>query len=138
VIQQRVEKLIGQFQSMSNWEEKYQHIIKMGKNLTPIDENFRKDQYLVKGCQSKVWLHAKLKDGVVFFEADSDATIVRGIIALLLSVYSAATPDEILSTKPTFLENIGLSEHLSMARSNGLASMLKQISLYAIAFKAQR
>jgi len=136
-ISSRVETLINEFQGIDSWEDKYKYIITKGKELDNLSDGYKEDKFLVKGCQSKVWFHAEIRDGVVYFQGDSDASIVRGIVALLLYVYSGSTPDEILATKPTFLEDIGLREHLSMSRSNGLSAMLKQISLYAIAFKSQ-
>lgn len=136
-ISSRVDTLVSEFKEIDSWEDKYKHIIQKGKELDSLGDSHKEDKFLVKGCQSKVWFHAEMKDGTVYFQGDSDAAIVRGIVALLLYVYSGASPDEILATKPTFLEDIGLREHLSMSRSNGLSAMLKQISLYAIAFKTQ-
>jgi len=136
-ISNRVDTLIQEFGSIDSWEDKYKFIIQKGKELEGLNDSYKEDKFLVKGCQSKVWFHAEMKDGIVYFQGDSDAAIVRGIVALLLYVYSGSSPDEILTTKPTFLEDIGLREHLSMSRSNGLSAMLKQISLYAIAFKTQ-
>ena len=136
-ISETIKTIINDFQGINSWEDKYKHLIELGKKLHPMDETFKVEKNLVRGCQSKVWFHVEIQDGRLYFQGDSDAAIVKGIVALLLSVYSDRTPDEILSTKPTFLEDIGLREHLSMSRSNGLSSMLKQISLYAIAFKTQ-
>lgn len=136
-IDKAVKQLIDDFKNINSWEEKYKHIIELGKALPLMDEAYKTDKNLVRGCQSKVWFHVEIKDGRLYFQGDSDAAIVKGIVALLLGVYSGRTPDEILRTRPTFLEDIGLREHLSMSRSNGLSSMLKQISLYAIAFKSQ-
>ena len=136
-IHNRVDTLVNEFKGIDSWEDKYKYIIQKGKELDSLGDSYKDDKFLVKGCQSKVWFHAEMKDGVVYFQGDSDASIVRGIVALLLHVYSGASPDEILATKPTFLADIGLREHLSMSRSNGLSAMLKQISLYAIAFKTQ-
>lgn len=137
MINERVEKLKQDFQSFTQWEDRYKHLIELGKKMAPMDEQFKTAENLVKGCQSQVWLHAELNNGKVLFSADSDASITKGIVALLVYVYSDSTPDEILSTKPTFLEDIGLREHLSMSRANGLTSMVKQISFYAMAFKAK-
>jgi cysteine desulfuration protein SufE len=105
--------------------------------MPAMNESHKITENLVKGCQSQVWLYAELKDGRVLFEADSDASIVKGIVALLVQVYSGSTPEEILGTKPSFLEDIGLREHLSMSRANGLNSMMKQISFFGLAFKAK-
>ena len=136
-IGETINKIITDFQGINSWEEKYKHLIELGKVFPPMQDAFKIDKNLVRGCMSKVWFHVEIRDGRLYFQGDSDAAIVKGIVALLLGVYSGRTPDEILSTKPTFLEDIGLREHLSMSRSNGLSSMLKQISLYAIAFKSQ-
>lgn len=136
-ISETVKNIIKDFKGINSWEEKYKHLIELGKALPPMEESYKIEKNLVRGCQSKVWFHVDNRDGRLYFQGDSDAAIVKGIVALLLHVYSGRTPDEILSTKPTFLEDIGLREHLSMSRSNGLSSMLKQISLYAIAFKSQ-
>ena len=136
-ITEAIKKVINDFKGINSWEEKYKHLIELGKALPPMEEAYRVDKNLVRGCQSKVWFHSDLKNGRLYFQGDSDAAIVKGIVALLFMVYSGRTPDEILGNKPIFLEDIGLREHLSMSRSNGLSSMLKQISLYAIAFKSQ-
>lgn len=136
-INSRIEILIEKFKEIENWEDKYKLIIGMGKELSPMKEEYKTDDNKLNGCQSQVWLFAELNGDKITFTADSDASIVKGIIAMLLSVYSDSTPDEILSTRPDFLEKIGIREHLSMSRASGLASMLKQISVYAIAFKAK-
>jgi cysteine desulfuration protein SufE len=136
-INNRVESLVAEFKGMEDWEDRYKFIIQMGKMMDPMDDSLKNDNLKVKGCQSQVWLWPELKDGKIYFQADSDASIVRGLVAMLVKVYSGSTPDEILATKPTFLEEIGIREHLSMSRSSGLSSMLKQISMYAIAFKAK-
>ena len=138
MIADRTNALILDFKRFNDWEERYKHLIDLGKKMVPMEESNRIPANIVKGCQSQVWLHAELKDdGKIYFQADSDASIVKGIIALLVGVYSGSTPDEILTTKPTFLEEIGLREHLSMSRANGLNSMMKQISFFAMAFKAK-
>ena len=136
-IQHRVKKLIDEFSVHTDWEDRYKHIIAMGKDLAPMAEQYRQDQFKVKGCQSQVWLYPELDGEKIKFHADSDAAIVKGIIALLMEVYSNATPAEILSTKPDFLDAIGLRDHLSMSRANGLSSMVKQISMYALAMQAK-
>jgi len=136
-IQERVKQLIEEFSGFNDWEERYKHIIAIGKDLTPMNEEYRQDQFKVKGCQSQVWLYPELDGDRIKFHADSDAAIVKGIIALLMRVYSGATPAEILATKPDFLDTIGLREHLSMSRANGLSSMVKQISMYALAMQAK-
>lgn len=137
MIDDRINKLKIDFNRFTDWEDRYKHLIEIGKKMAPMDEAFKVESNLVKGCQSQVWLHAELKDGIIYFQADSDASIVKGIVALLITVYSGSTPDEILCTKPTFLEEIGLREHLSMSRANGLNSMMKQITFFAMAFKAK-
>lgn len=138
LITQRVEELEREFSNFEDWEEKYKYIISLGKELEHMDDSLKTEENKVKGCQSQVWLHAELgSDKKVLFKADSDAAIVKGIVSILLKVYSNATPEEILTMKPDFLENIGLRQHLSMSRANGLSSMVKQISMYALAFKTK-
>lgn len=137
MINDRIEKLKQDFGKFSEWEGRYKHLIELGKAMPEMNEEYRTEANKVKGCQSQVWLGAKLVGDKIHFEADSDASIVKGIVALLVYVYSDSTPEEILTTKPTFLEDIGLREHLSMSRANGLTSMVKQISFYAMAFKAK-
>jgi cysteine desulfuration protein SufE len=137
-IDKRVESLIAEFENKGNWEDRYKYIISIGKELAPMKEEWKLDNFKVKGCQSQVWLFPEIKDGIITFHADSDASITKGIVAVLLSIYSESTPEEILKTKPEFLETIGLRQHLSMSRANGLSSMVKQISMYAIAFQAQQ
>ncbi len=136
-IQERVNALIEEFNGFGDWEDRYMHIISRGKNMPALDEQLCTEEYKVKGCQSQVWLVPELKDGKIIFKADSDAAIVKGIVSILIGVYSDATPDEILATKPDFLDTIGLRQHLSMSRANGLSSMVKQISMYALAFKTK-
>ncbi len=123
---------------MSSWEERYKKIIEQGKKLKVLDEGFKVEDYKVKGCQAQVWLRAYLKEGKVIFESDSDALITKGLIALLLELYSGLTPKEILDTKASFFGTLEFEKHLSLNRSNGLLSMLKQIKFYATAFLHQR
>lgn len=137
MINERIEKIKKDFQSFGEWEDRYKHLIALGKMMPAMKEELKTEDNKVKGCQSQVWLSAELVGPKVIFSADSDASIVKGIVALLVYVYSESTPDEILATRPTFLEDIGLREHLSMSRANGLTSMVKQISFYAMAFKAK-
>ncbi|HOF93826.1 MAG TPA: SufE family protein [Bacteroidales bacterium] len=127
--------IIQAFDEIEDWMDKYQLLIDMGNSLGPLDEQYKKPQYLIEGCQSRVWIHADYKEGKVFFEAESDTVIVKGLVYLLLKVLSGRTPDEILKTDLYFIERIGLKEHLSPTRSNGFAAMLKQIRNYALAFK---
>ncbi len=136
-ISQKIQELVKTFTAFNSWEDRYKKLIELGKTLPGMSPEQQIEANKVKGCQSQVWLAARLENGKVFFSADSDASIVKGIIALLLSVYSGETPDTILACRPTFLEDIGLKQHLSMSRAGGLNAMMKQINLYALAFKAQ-
>lgn len=129
-------EIIEEFSDLYDWMDRYSQLIELGNDLVDFDEVNRINQNLIEGCQSKVWLHARLEDGKIIYSADSDAIIVKGIIALLIKVYNNRTPDEILKSKLYFIDKIGLKEHLSPTRSNGLLSMVKQIRLYAIAFKS--
>lgn len=131
------DEIIDEFSVFDDWMDKYQILIDMGNSLPPFDETYRIDQNLIEGCQSRVWLHAEYRDGLLFFTADSDAIIVKGIISLLMKVLSGRTPDEILASDLHFIDAIGLKEHLSPTRSNGLLSMVKQMRLYALAFKTK-
>lgn len=124
--------LVRQFAELPTWEDRYARLMSLGKLLAPYPDEHRTETYKVKGCQSQVWLHPSIEGGKVHFDADSDATISKGIIALLLHVYNDRTPEEILQTKPEFIDRIGLAQALSPNRANGLASMLKQIQLYAL------
>ncbi len=130
-------EIIDEFFMFEDWMGKYEHIIEMGKSLPMIDEKLKTDNRLIKGCQSKVWLHSELKDGKIFFTADSDAIITKGLVALMVRVLSDHTPDEILESKMDFIKNIGLKEHLSPTRANGLVNMIKQMKLDALAFKTK-
>ncbi|MDJ0625683.1 MAG: SufE family protein [Candidatus Caenarcaniphilales bacterium] len=130
------DKIIEDFSKFTSWEEKYKHLIKLGRELQQFPEEFRLDDNKVSGCQSQVWLFSKIDNKKVIYFADSDAMIVKGLIALLMKIYSNQTPDEILETQPEFFTRIGLDRHLSMNRANGLAAMVKQIKMYALAFKS--
>ena len=143
-VSQRIEELVGELNAFSNWEDKYAHIIQCAKLLEPMAENHKVETNLVKGCQSQVWLAADLDGEVgpsegqlIHFSADSDASIVKGIISILLRVYNNLTPTEVLAVDDSFIDQIGLRQHLSMSRANGLNSMLKQIKLYALAYKTK-
>ena len=127
--------IIEDFSFFDTWDEKYAYIIDMGKQLPPIPSEHKVDINKVKGCQSQVWLHAYKKSDKVFFEADSDAIIVKGLIALLLQVYSNQNPNDIMQAEPYFINDIGMHQHLSPTRSNGLAAMVKQIKFYALALQ---
>ena len=131
------DEVITEFSDFDDWMDKYQLLIDLGNEQTPLDERYKSEQNLIDGCQSRVWLQADLIDGKVVFQAESDALIVKGIIALLIKVVSGHTPDEILNTDLYFIDKIGLTEHLSPTRSNGLLAMLKQIRMYALAFKTK-
>ena len=134
-IQQRQQELIDEFADIDDWMDRYGYIIDMGNALPPIDEKLKTPDRLIEGCQSRVWLDAEFRDGKVYYVADSDALIVKGMISMLVSVLSGHTPDEILDAKLNFIDEIGLAEHLSPTRSNGLLAMVKQMRLYALAFK---
>lgn len=136
-INEKQDDIIEEFGAFDDWLDRYQLLIDLGSELPPLDEQYKTDNNLIEGCQSRVWLQADFIDGKVFFRAESDALIVKGIVALLIKVYSGHTPDEILSSDLYFVEAIGLKEHLSPTRSNGLLSMIKQMRLYALAFKAK-
>lgn len=132
----RQDLIVQEFKKFASWEDRYKRLIEIGKGLPPYPENKRIEDLKVRGCQSQVWLAAELRDGgLVHFEADSDALIVKGLIALLLRVYSDRTYEEILNTQPDFIAEIGLAGNLSPSRANGLVAMIKQIKYYAQAFK---
>lgn len=132
------DELISDFELFDNWEEKYEYIIDLGKKIPPLAEEHKNDLNIIKGCQSRVWLHAYLNDEQkLIFEADSDAIIVRGLISMLVQVLSGHTPAEIAKADLYFMERIGLHQHLAQTRSNGLASMVKQMKAYSIAFQSQ-
>lgn len=131
------DEIVEEFSSFDDWMAKYSYIIEIGNDLVSFDEKDRVNQNLIEGCQSRVWLNGELVDGKVVFTADSDAIITKGIIALLIRVLSNRTPDEILNSELYFVDQIGLKEHLSPTRSNGLLSMIKQIRLFALAYKTK-
>ena len=129
------DEIIAEFSDFDDWMDRYQLLIDMGSEQEPLDEQYKTEQNLIDGCQSRVWLQADFIDGMVHFRAESDALIVKGIVALLVRVLSDHTPQEILDADLYFIERIGLREHLSPTRSNGLGAMLKQMKMYALAFK---
>lgn len=131
------DEIVEEFSDFDDWMDKYQLLIDLGSEQEPIDEKYKNEQNLIDGCQSRVWLQADLVDGKIIFQAESDALIVKGIVTLLIKVLSGHTPDEILNTDLYFIEKIGLKEHLSPTRSNGLLAMIKQMRMYALAFKAK-
>jgi len=129
--------LIEEFSLFEDWMQKYEYMIELGKSLPIIDASLKTDDRLIKGCQSKVWLQAELKKDKIAFTADSDAIITKGIVAILIRVFSNQTPEAILEANTDFIDEIGLKEHLSPTRANGLAAMIKQMKLYALAYQAQ-
>ena len=131
------DEVIEEFSELDDWMDRYQLLIDLGNDQAPLDEQYKTEQNLIEGCQSRVWLQADYMDGLVHFKAESDALIVKGIISLLIQVVSGHTPDEILESDLYFIERIGLKEHLSPTRSNGLLAMVKQMRMYALAFKAK-
>ena len=131
------DEIIDEFSMFDDWMQRYEYMIQLGKSLELIDQKYKTDDYTIKGCQSKVWVFAELKDQLIQFTADSDAIITKGIIALLLRVFSGQKPKDILDTELYFIDQIGLKEHLSPTRANGLLSMIKQIKLYAVAYQTQ-
>ncbi len=133
-IEERQQEIISEFSMFTDWMEKYEYIIELGKDLPLIDEQHKTDDNLIRGCQSRVWLHAEMKDDKIIFTADSDAIITKGLVALVVRVLSNATPQAINDADLFFVKEIGLNEHLSPTRSNGLASMIKQMKMYAFAY----
>ncbi|WP_417858004.1 SufE family protein [Xanthomarina gelatinilytica] len=129
--------IIEEFAMFDDWEERYQYIIDLGKTLPLIDEQYKTDDYLIKGCQSKVWVHANMENNKIVFTADSDAIITKGVIAILIRVFSNQHPKDIIDANTDFIDKIGLKEHLSPTRANGLVSMIKQLKMYAIAYQTQ-
>lgn len=136
-LKEKQERIIRQFEILGDWPERYKFIIKQGKKLPPLDEVKKTEDNLVRGCQSQVWLDTELDEDKIIFKADSDAAITKGLVALLVNFYSGETPDNILSTDPDFIKEIGMQDHLSPTRSNGLASMVKQMKIYAMAYKSK-
>lgn len=133
---ERQQEIVRDFSTISDWEGRYKKLIELGKALPDLPEEKKHEEFKVRGCQSQVWMHARIEDGKVIFEADSDALLVRGLVFLLLKVYSGSTPEEILNTPPDFVKEIGLETKLSPSRANGLFSMIKQMRFYALAFQA--
>lgn len=135
-IEERQEEIIEDFELFDDWEGKYEYIIDLGKKLSSMEDRHKNDDNIIKGCQSVVWLHAEKEGNTVRYTADSEAIIVKGLVSMLLSVYDGHTPQEILDSEPYFIEKVGLSSHLAQTRSNGLASMVKQMKAYAVAFSS--
>jgi cysteine desulfuration protein SufE len=136
-IQETQHEIIEEFEMFSDWIEKYDYLIELGKSLPMINVHLKTDDNIIKGCQSKVWLHGELNNGKVVFTADSDAIITKGIIALMVRVLSNHTPEEIMNADMSFIDLIGLKEHLSPTRANGLLAMIKQMKFYALAFQSK-
>jgi cysteine desulfuration protein SufE len=134
-ISEAEQEIIDEFSLFDTWDEKYEYIIDLGKKLPVLDEKYKRDENKVRGCQSTVYLVADYRDGRIFFKADSDAVIVKGLISMLIRVLSGHTPDEISETKLDFIREIGMMSHLAQTRSNGLLSMIKQMKNYALAYK---
>ena len=131
------EEIVEEFSLFDDWMQRYEYMIELGKSLPLIDPEYKTEENIIKGCQSKVWIHADLEGDKLVFTADSDAIITKGIIAILIRVFSNQHPDAILGADTSFIDKIGLKEHLSPTRANGLVSMIKQLKMYAIAFKTQ-
>ena len=131
------DEIVDEFAMFDDWDERFQYVIDLGKSLPLIDEQYKTEENIIKGCQSKVWVHAEEKEGNVVFTADSDAILTKGIIAILVRAFSNQSPKAILEADTDFIDEIGLKEHLSPTRANGLVSMIKQIKMYALAFQAK-
>lgn len=136
-IKEQQDTIIEEFSFFNDWTEKYEYIIQLGKDLPLIDEQYKREENLIKGCQSKVWLHAEYKDGKVYFTADSDALITKGLVSMVVRVLSGQSPKDIAEADIYFVDAIGLKSHLSLTRSNGLLSMLKQMKMYGMALKTK-
>lgn len=130
-------EIIDEFSMFDDWEDRYQYMIDLGKTLPLIEEQYKTEDHIIKGCQSKVWINAEMKNDKVHFTADSDAIITKGIIAILIRVFSNQEPKDIIAANTDFIDKIGLKEHLSPTRANGLVSMVKQIKIYAVAYQTQ-
>jgi len=131
------EEIIDEFSMFENWEERYQYMIDLGKSLPLINDQYKTEDHLIKGCQSRVWVHSEMEGDKVVFTADSDAIITKGIIAILIRVFSNQNPKDIIEADTAFIDEIGLKEHLSPTRANGLVSMIKQLKMYAVAYQTQ-
>ena len=137
-IQSIQQEIVNEFDFFDDWSEKYQYLIDLGKNLPDFNQINRVEENLVKGCQSNVWLHAEIIDDKIIYTADSDAIISKGIISILISVFSGQKPEDIINAKMDFIDKIGLSNHLSQTRANGLLAMVKQIKIYAVAYNSKK
>ena len=137
-IQQIQEEIVDEFNMFDDWMQRYEYMIDLGKSLPLIEDQYKTDDRIIKGCQSKVWVHAEMAGDKVAFTADSDAIITKGIIAILLRAWSGQKPQDIIDANTDFIDQIGLKEHLSPTRANGLVSMIKQLKMYALAFQSQK
>ena len=137
-IEEIEQEIIDEFSLFDSWDDKYEYIIELGKKLPPLEEQYKKDENKVRGCQSTVWLVADYKEGRIYYKADSDAVIVKGLISMLIRVLSGQTPDAIVNAKLDFIKAIGMMSHLAQTRSNGLLAMVKQMKNYALAFKLKK
>ena len=137
-IEDNTRQIVSEFESFDDWMDKYNYLIELGKSLPMIDDKHKVENNLIQGCQSRVWLHADFDGEIIHFTADSDAVITKGIANLLIRAFSDHTPQEIMDSSTDFLAEIGLTQHLSPTRSNGMLSMIKQIKMYALAFKAKQ
>ncbi len=137
-IKEKEQEVIEEFALFDDWMDKYNYLIELGKSVPKIDDQYKEEKYLISGCQAQVWLHARYEDGRVYYTADSDALITKGIVALLIRVLSGQPPADIVDAEMTFIDEIGLKEHLSQTRSNGLLNMIKQMKLYALAFQKSK
>jgi len=136
-IQEIQDEIVAEFAMFDDWMQRYEYMIELGRSLPLIDEKYKDDDHIIKGCQSKVWVHAELKDDKLVFTADSDAIITKGIIAILVRAFSNQKPADIMEADTRFIDTIGLKEHLSPTRANGLVNMIKQLKLYAVAYQTQ-
>ena len=136
-IQDLQDQIVEDLSYFDSWDDKYQYIIDLGKHLAPLADQYKVDANIIKGCQSNVWLTCSLENDKIIYQADSDAIISKGLVSMLIKVLSGHTPDEILNTEITFLDKVGMKQHLSPTRSNGLSAMLKQMKLYALAYKSK-
>ena len=134
-IEEIEENIVDDFSLFDSWEEKYEYLIDLGKKLSPLDDKYKLEENIIKGCQSTVWLVSDFKNGRVYFKADSDAIIVKGLVSMLIQVLNDKTPEEILKAKMDFINDIGMMKHLAQTRSNGLLSMIKQMKNYALAYQ---
>jgi len=137
-IEEVQQQIVEEFSVFTDWMDKYGYIIELGKDVPELDRQYKNKQNLIQGCQSQVWLHAEFREGKIYFQTDSDAILTKGLAYMLVKVYNGQTPDDILNHEPWFIEKLDLQHHLSPTRANGLSSMVKQIKLYALAYKTKQ